>query len=483
MFSRYGQLPAAPSVLDEVIVNDAAFSLGQGGPYAATSFRESALGLDHLFAHFPPLYPLTESFSVRLLGPSAYSLRLTTTLMSIAASFILLFLSYKLFRKGVLSLQAALFLSALYCTCGPLMMLERMARMESMISVFVLLALSFLLKAYFVQAPGSNALWIMLAGLATGLAMATHPEAITAVIFLTILTLFCPGRIVPKLAAGVLVGLIPLLVCLLTFRSQSLAAYRQFHAILTLYTPKDETLFQVLAKLIHAHSLFLVVWHYVVESIAILSLVIVFAYIFHRHELAAGSILRRLATAFAVAGAVEFLLMAVLLGANRTRHQFLFGPLLVAAIFLLFGARPVKTFWTVGLCAVIAVQLAVVTLYLYRGGERPSRMPPDRFAPVVQMVPPSASVLAMDELWLAFQQAHRPFTLRSAAFDGRLDWNKLPDPLSHFNVVITSEERLATDPWTRKNIAKGWLQTAYVAGDEKVLIFTRPGVILEPAAH
>ena len=483
MFSRYGQLPAAPSVLDEVIVNDAAFSLGQGGPYAATSFRESALGLDHLFAHFPPLYPLTESLSVRLLGPSAYSLRLTTTLMSIAASFILVFLSYKLFRKGVLSLQTALFLSALYCTCGPLMMLERMARMESMISVFVLLALSFLLKAYFVPPAKSNALWIMLAGLATGLAMATHPEAITAVIFLTILTLFCPGQTLPKLAAGVLVGLVPLLICLLTFRSQSLAAYRQFHAILTLYTPKDQKLFQLLAMLIRAHSLFLVVWHYVVESIAALSLVIVLAYIFRRQELPAGSTVRRLATAFAVAGAVEFLLMAVLLGANRTRHQFLFGPLLVAAVFLLFGARPIKTLCAVGLSAIIAVQLAVVTLYLYRGGDRPGRMSPERFAPVVRMIPPNTSILAMDELWLAFQEAHRPFTLRSPAFDGRLDWNKLPDHLAHFNVVITSEERLAGDHWIKTNVAKGWSQTTYMAGDEKVLIFTRPGVTLQPAAH
>jgi len=99
------------------------------------------------------------------------------------------------------------------------------------------------------------------------------------------------------------------------------------------------------------------------------------------------------------------------------------------------------------------------------------------------MIPPNTSILAMDELWLAFQEAHRPFTLRSPAFDGRLDWNKLPDHLAHFNVVITSEERLAGDHWIKTNVAKGWSQTTYMAGDEKVLIFTRPGVTLQPAAH
>src|SRR3984885_10311853 len=140
MLARYGQLPIAPVQGDEVIINDAAVSLGQGQGYAATSFAGSPYGIDHLFAHFPPLYPLTESLAIRVFGVSVYSLRFTTTVMSLSACAVLLLLLYFLGKEKVLDWTAASLVAAIYCTCAPLIIVDRMARMESMVALMVHLA-------------------------------------------------------------------------------------------------------------------------------------------------------------------------------------------------------------------------------------------------------------------------------------------------------------------------------------------------------
>src|SRR5258708_13881888 len=85
MLYRYGELPSAPVIGDEITINDPAIALSRGQGLSAPSFVGSAFGLDHLSAHFPPLYSWTESLVLRALGVSVYYLRITTIDMGILA--------------------------------------------------------------------------------------------------------------------------------------------------------------------------------------------------------------------------------------------------------------------------------------------------------------------------------------------------------------------------------------------------------------
>jgi hypothetical protein len=78
---RFGSIPPAPVYGDEIIINDPAIALSRGQGLIAPSFTGSPMGIDKLYAHFPPLYIYLQSYVFRLFGISAYSLRLLTTVM------------------------------------------------------------------------------------------------------------------------------------------------------------------------------------------------------------------------------------------------------------------------------------------------------------------------------------------------------------------------------------------------------------------
>jgi hypothetical protein len=77
MLYRYGELPSAPVIGDEVTINDPAIALSRGQGLRAPSFGGSAFGFDLLYAHFPPVYIWTESLVFRGFGVSVFLLRLT----------------------------------------------------------------------------------------------------------------------------------------------------------------------------------------------------------------------------------------------------------------------------------------------------------------------------------------------------------------------------------------------------------------------
>jgi len=201
---RFGSLPIAPVYGDEIIINDPAIALSRGQGLIAPSFTDSPFGIDKLFAHFPPVYLYLQSIIFRWLGVSVYSMRLLTTVMSIAAVAVFVLLVHLLCKWGVAKPRTALLLAALYALSSPTIVLHRVARMESLIEFLALSSLACVLAAYFMPLQnetggrGSKARIVHVGLLIArcflaGLCLATHPEAITAILPIALLVLLTPS--------------------------------------------------------------------------------------------------------------------------------------------------------------------------------------------------------------------------------------------------------------------------------------------------
>jgi hypothetical protein len=480
MLVRYGQLPLAPVQGDEVIINDAAVSLGQGQGYAATSFAGSPYGIDHLFAHFPPLYPLTESLAIRVFGVSVYSLRLTTTVMTLCASAVLLLLLYFLVKEKVLDWVAASLVAALYCTCAPLIVVDRMARMESMVAVMVHLAFASVMIAAVSAGEREGASsrvrrGVIACGLFTGLALSVHPEAISAVIFLApLVVLAVPGYWGSKALSALLVPMTPVVVWVLTFRSNSLVALRQFRAILHSATPKDDDIGEWLQNRLHDRNAASINRHLVLALILALVVLLLFWFVLKVRRASVSALRYRLATAFALGSALELVAMEWVFHMNVNRYQFLYGPLLVGVAMMLFGERRVGPVWRYAVCLIVALQLIVIAIYLAPLKGRALETSPDRFMPIIHSLPPSASVAATGDFWLDFKELGRPMTIIYVGHDGRDAWSRQPgNPLDRFDAVVLVENADSLNAFMQTHLAHGRARTGYQIGNDTVGVYLR----------
>lgn len=472
MTLRYGQRPTVPVLGDEVIINDAALSLGTGHGYAATSFVDSRYGLDRVFAHFPPLYPLAESLAIRAFGISVYSLRLTTTVMSIAGNAVFLWLLYRLCRSQMLHPVTAILLGGIYSTFSPLIVLDRVARMESLSALLTLLALAAILHAITLPTHQAGP-WLILGGGFAGLCLAVHPEAVTSVAILAPLALWgTPGNLRAKVAACAAAVLAPLTVCLLTFGPRSGFALHQFLGILQIETPVDLSLGPWLATVPHARSVSAWTLNVFFLCLLVLLLSLPVLYLLVDRKLPADSVRRRVSACFAVAAALELITILWGLHVNTRRYQSLFGTLLIAvAVAALGDARP-RRWQSTAAGVLIAVQALSAAAYLADRKSRIGTTDPERFMSVVRCLPDSASLAAGPKLWLSLRQTGRPFALVYPGFDGQDTWRQQDgDPFRRFDVVavartdVTADRLLAVSPERR--------EYTYRLGGELIDVFVR----------
>lgn len=477
MLIHYGRIPVAPMLGDEVIINDAAISLGTGHGYAATSFAGSAYGIDRLFAHFPPLYPLTESLAIRLFGVSSYSLRLTTTLMSIAASAVFLYLLMRLCRAGVLSWSAARMTGAIYCTFVPLVVLERAARMESMIELLALLSFAAILQATETE-KSSRRFWLVAAGFLAGLSAAAHPEAVAVMVPLGLLAVvMVPGEAWAKAVSVVVAAVTPVTVWLLTFGRQSGVAWSQFREILHYATPVNPGIAGWVRYALGAthvselnQSLFLL-------AIILLILAIPAGYLLVARKLPVSSMGRRFGWCFAVVSLFELANMEWGLRTDFRRYIFLFGMLLIGIFITAIGNRPLSRWQRVVGGLVVAAQLCAAAVYLYPRANRASQMDFERFMPVVDSVPAGASVLTSPSLWLDFRARGMPITLCYKGFDGEEAWAaESADPLARFDYVIINESDAPGGTVPAEEIGRQRTKRVYVIGGDVIDVYQREAV-------
>jgi hypothetical protein len=475
---RYGQLPIAPILGDEVIINDPAVSLGLGQGYAATSFMDSSYGIDRLFAHFPPLYPLTESLAIRAFGVSVYSLRLTTTVMSIAEMAILLLLLFWLCRFNYLDFTTAGLVGAVYSTCTPLIVRERMARMESMIGVLVLLCVWAIFLAVAQTEEKRARPWLIAAGIFTGLSMAVHPEAVSAIVLLAPVMLFAvSGNVFAKFAGAALTGIVPVAIWIFTFGSRSAEALTQFRNILHHATPFEPGIGLWLLSLPHLESLSAANLALLILFVLLLLLSVLLAFFFRARKLSHSSIRYRLAVCFAVGSVLELGVMEWGLHIDCSRYQFLIGPLLIALAITAKGNEKLSRWQVWTGCLVVCIELAGVAGYLHARKDRIAEMNPDRFMPIVRSLGSEDQVVVTPGLWLDMRESGHPFVLLYPGFDGVDSWAKVTgNPLDRFDtVILESSDYTARMKETEleKYAASGRIKKSYVLGREVVNVYRR----------
>jgi 4-amino-4-deoxy-L-arabinose transferase-like glycosyltransferase len=478
MLYRYGQLPIAPAIPDEVIINDAAVSLARGHGYVATSLTDSKYGLDHMFAHFPPLYPYTEAVAFRLFGVSAYTLRLTTTLMSIGTTVVLFFLLRRLCAAGWMGRDLALLLLGLYCTCVSLVALERMARMESMIGLLLMLALWAVLHA--ATQPAGRPVWVpmLAAGLCAAMCVAVHPEAMTALLLVGPLLLFVvPARTTVRLVSVGLFLVVPLGVGLAAFGSRLPAAVHQFLSIAHDSAMTNPTSEQWLVDALHNHDLSRVNRNVLLVTIMLLMALAPVIYLAAVRRLPKSSLRYRFGACMAVVGVLEILLMVFVLRMDDRRCQFLFGPLLVCDALCLLGAAPLRR-WQGRLgWAVVVLQCCGGAFYLYPRKDRVADMNPDRYRALVEHLPAGLSVATTPGLWLDLEEAGRPFTLILHGLDGQTLWSEgARNPLDRFDVVVLEDYYIDGRPWLPAEAQAGRTKQTLRVGRDVVNIYVRESV-------
>lgn len=492
MLYRYGNLPSAPVIGDEVTINDPAMALSRGQGLSAPSFADSPFGLDRLYAHFPPVYLWTESLVFRAFGVSVYSLRSITTVMGILACAIFLLIVWCLCRWKLADPVTAGFAACLYTLNASVIALHRIARMDSMVEAFALASLLFVLASLFgpldsaahdgadlTDAARKKRLTLLFAGaVSAGLCVATHPEGLTAILPVLLLILFAaPVRRTGKAMLLALVALIPMAIWMLTYGSRWKQAILQMRSIVRDITPQPGIAHyahdlvrkgQPIGQGMRA-ALFLL-------CLLVLGLLLKRWVILRRSDGRAAHLeeLDRirllLARVFALSTLLSLFLLIWLIAASITRYEVMFPIYLLGLVMVLRGVSLNASRRRIAVASSTALVLAqFVGIAVYFGGEGES---PARFDNIVAMIPSGSRIAVTPKMWLAFVQNSRPVTLLYLGYDGRKIWSMArSNPLERFDVIVIDEsfvdERREYSPFARA----GRIERDFQVGNNVVHVY------------
>jgi len=468
MLYRYGDLPSAPVIGDEVTINDPAIALSRGQGLIGPSFGGSVFGLDRLYAHFPPVYIWTEAIAFRAFGVSVYSLRLTTTVMGILACAVFLLIVWCLYRWKLADPIAACFAACLYPLNASVLALHRIARMDSMVEFFALASLLFVLASIFGNSARNSAgnerkrLVLLVAGaISAGLCLATHPEGLTAILpVLLLILLTSPVRRMLKAALFALVVVIPCAVWMIAYGSRWKQAILQMRAILRNVTPPPGIVHyahdllskgQLNVGLGMRAALFLL-------CLLVLGLLLGRWAILQKSQ-GTGAVpddLDRtrllLANVFALATVLNLLLLTLFISASITRYEVMYPIYLLGLVMVFQGVSLKKGGQRIAvgsLTLLVVAQIVALSIYFGEEGE-----PPARFNNIVAMIPPDLRIAVTPKMWLAFVQNDRPITLLYLGYDGHLNWSMAnSNPLQGFDAIVIDEtfvdERRVYSPYAQ----------------------------------
>ncbi len=492
MLYRYGELPSAPVIGDEVTINDPAIALSRGQGLRAPSFGGSSFGLDRLYAHFPPVSIWTESLVFRAFGVSVYSLRLTTTVMGILACAIFLFIAWCLCRWGLADPVTMSFAACLYTLNASVIALHRIARMDTMVELFALASLLFVLASIFCQFDSSiqngadrdaevrkKRFALLLAGaISAGLCMATHPEGLTAILPILLLVLFAaPVRHRWKAMLLGLVATIPFAIWMIAYGSHWKQAIQQMRAILRNITPQPGILRyahdflrrsqQSIGQGMRAALFFL--------CLLVLGLLLERWVILWRSErgIALEELDRSrllLARVFALASLLSLFLLIWFISASITRYEVMYPIYLLGLAMVLRGVSLNKIGRRIaaGLStALILAQVGAIAVYFGEKGE-----PPARFDSIVALIPSGSRIAVTPKMWLSFVQSGRPVTLLYLGYDGRKLWSIASrNPLERFDAIVIDEsfvdERCEYSPFAEE----GRIERDFQVGSNVVHVY------------
>lgn len=503
MLYAYGHVPTAPVIGDEVTINDPAIALSRGQGLVAPSFAGSVFALDKLYAHFPPLYIFTESLAFRAFGVSVYSLRLTTTVMAILSAAVFLSLLWYLCLSGLADWQTAAAGALLYIANACVIVLHRIARMESMVEFFCLGALFCVCAATRAElmdspvrsfVPNKRASWLVIAtGLLCGLAIATHPEAVVALGPMLLLVLLSPriGWMV-KSVVFLCTASTPAIIWEAAYGRRWREALSQMRAIARYNAPPPGIVSYGRVFLLPTHRN----WSQAVRAefflmclLVLGGLLVRWVYLERKIGLFASvpadssreSDVLLLTRCFGLASLISLLLLEWFLSASITRYEVLFPIYVIGLMISLRGAVLSQSgkLWvkSAGVFLLLAQAIGIF-FYFQLNDTKQIDSRPDRFDAVVDAIPITMRTAATPTLWLAFQQKDRPVTLIDHEFDGfasRRDIGNQTTPvdLSQFDAVILDGRSASEWMLHGTQASNGRSETVFRVGSDSVHLFLR----------
>jgi hypothetical protein len=503
MLYRYGQLPVAPVIGDEVIINEPAVALSRGQGLIAPGFRDSAFGLDKLYAHFPPVYIFAESLAFRAFGVSVYSLRLVTTVMGIASAGFFLLLMWCLCRWGLADWGTASIAACLYTLNATMLVLHRLARMESTVECLALSSLLCVLTGIFSGTgdPSSGAksqpwmkrderrrLIFMLAGaVLAGVSIVTHPEALTALLP-TMLLILLAAPVSWRNRAFLLatLGFTPVAIWLGTYGARWKQAIAEMNAIHRYTAPPAGILSFARDFSLETHrnisqgmraTLF-------VLSLLVMGSILVRWMILKRatgmrprnaKEIASKQFL--LTGIFASSAILSLVPLIWFMAASVTRYEVIFPIYLAGLAISLRGISPKKPVvrWAGVMAGIlILTQLCAMVIYLQKDVDPRGNLSATRFDAIVDSIPPHSRVAVTPMLWLAFQHKERPVTLLYDRFDGGATWlMRSSNPLDQFDAIVVDSSFVDEFAIYSPFAAQGRKKQIFLIGNDVVDLYQR----------
>lgn len=455
MLYRYGQLPVAPVLGDEIIVNDPAIALSRGQGLVAPSFQDSAYGLDKLYAHFPPVYIFAESLAFRKFGVSVYSLRLVTTAMGIAAAGVFLVVMWCLCRWGVADWGTASLAACLYTLNASMLVVHRIARMESTVECLLLSSLLCVFASIFLSAEDATGriqrkrlLFVFAGAVLAGASLATHPEAISSVLpIMLFLLLVAPVSWMARVISLAVLGITPIAIWLAAYGARWKQALAQMNAIhrsapppgifgfgRVFFLEKSRNLAQVSRATLFALCLFIL-------GLLVVRWIALRKGASGRPEHTEGAPSQLLLTGiFAFSTIITLIFLMWFISASVTRYEVIFPVYLAGLVIALRGIslkKPIVRWALVLAIGFIAFQIGATAVYLNKDSDPDVDLAATRFDAMVDSIPQSSRVAVTPMLWLAFQHKGRPITLLYNGFDGKEKWFAANNnPLVQFDAVV-----------------------------------------------
>jgi hypothetical protein len=503
MCYRYGQLPIAPVIGDEVIINEPAVALSRGQGLISPGFRDSPFGLDRLYAHFPPVYIFAESLAFRAFGVSVYSLRLVTTVMGIAAAGFFLLLMWCLCRWRLADWGTASIAACLYTLNATMLVLHRLARMESMVECLTLGALLSVLTAIYAtpanrSSGATSQAWtkwdasrrflLLLAGaVLAGVSLVTHPEALVAVLPIGLLILLAaPVSWRNRAFLLAALGFTPVAIWLGTYGARWKQAIAEMRAIHRYAAPPAGILNFARDFSLETHhninqgmraTLFLL-------CLLILGSILVRWMVLKRAagvrpqnegEIPSKQLL--LTGIFASSAILSLIPLMWFMAASVTRYQVIFPIYLAGLVISLRGISPKKAIvhWVGAMAGIlILTQLGVMAIYLQKDADPRVDSSATRFDAIVDSIPPHSRVAVTLMLWLAFQHKGRPVTLLYDRFDGRQKWLATSsNPLDQFDAIVVDSSFVDEFAIYSPYAAQGRKKQTFLIGSDVVDLYQR----------
>jgi len=441
LFFGLDRLPLLPTVGDEVIINDPAVALSRGYGLVAFSFGHSTIGLDRMYAHFPPLFIWLQALAFRMFGFSGLTLRAPSVVFDLAACSVFLAILLELGRHRFAENWSIALSGALLLLEPVTLAHSRQGRMESLSVLLGGIAFFLAIRAER-SAKYEKALWLT-GAVSAGLALSTHPASLivwAGFVGWSLRRLKHLGAMnwlfysaVPPLVFFVVWGV--------TFREKALDALLQMHRAGT-YSPGPSLRLGELASSVAAGDL------RVANSSGGPALLVTLGCLViglwrtcsarrASHACAAGGWWAALVTLTGIVLAQSLLLQFVVptSGFNRVLMAVPFAYLCAACAFSYLGDSG-RRFAMAVIFFVVVAEIGVLGLYLGQLRHSWADRSKDRFDQILNVIPENARVAAVPEFWYALLIRKHNFTVVYHDMDESRYFRENPDSFDPYDAVI-----------------------------------------------